>query len=178
VWEELVEGVHVPEEQVRAYYEAHRDDLAVGEEVRLGIIAVRSRAEADEILAALAKGENFGRLAYERSLGKLAARGGDTGWVDFRTLPALIQQAVVRLQPGDVAGPLEKAEAEFLLVGLRERHPLRAASLEEARPEIERRLLREMQQEAVRAWLAEQESISEVEVLISPESPGGEEPPS
>jgi hypothetical protein len=65
-----------------------------------------------------------------------------------------------------VGGPLQKGADEFLIVGLEGRRPVRAKSLGEARPEIERRLLPAKQQEAVQAWLTEQEKTSKIEVYI------------
>lgn len=164
----LAEGVSVPEDQVREYYEAHRDDLVIGAEVRLRIIAVDNEPAADEILAALRKGASFNRLARERSQGKLASKGGDTGWVAFQKLPPLLQEAVAPLKEGDVAGPVERSAGEFLLVGLQGRRALRASSFAQARPEIERRLLAEMRGEVVRKWLAEQEKKSTIEILARP----------
>lgn len=171
VWASLVEGVRVTEEQAQRYYDAHRQELVVGEEVRLRIIAVEDAAAAEEILAALRKGESFGRLARQRSRGLRAARGGDTGWVDSGSLPVPLHEAVPRLQPGDVAGPLEKGPGEFLVVGLQARRPRGAKSFAEARPEIERRLLPSKQQEVVHAWLTRQEAKSKIEVFT--ESPPG-----
>jgi parvulin-like peptidyl-prolyl isomerase len=162
----LVEGVRVTEEQAQQYVEAHRDDLIIGAEVRLRIIAVSSKAEAQEIVAAVQKGEPFDRLARRRSMGRLAAKGGDTGWVDFQALPSPLREAAVKLKPGEVSGLLQKGADEFLIVGLQGRRPVRAGSLAEARPEIERRLLLEKQQEAIETWLTEQERKSKIETFL------------
>jgi parvulin-like peptidyl-prolyl isomerase len=169
VWAALVKDVRPTEKEVQAYYEAHKEDLMIGEEVRLRFIAVTSKPAAEEIMAALLKGESFSRLAQTRSLGTRAAQGGDTGWVNSQTLPPPLQRAVDRLEVGDAAGPLEKGADEFLIVGLEGRRPVRAKSLAEARPEIERRLLVARRQEAVEAWLAEQEEKSKIEVFLSAE---------
>ena len=165
----LMKEVHLTEEEVRDFYEAHKEDLTIGEEVRLRIIVVASRAAAEEILAALRQGENFSRLARRRSLGMRAARGGDTGWVDFQTLPPLLQRTVGRLKAGDASRPLQKNADEFLIVGLQGRRSVRARSLAHAQPEIERRLLPAKQQETVQSWLAEQEKKSKIQVFIQPQ---------
>ena len=166
----LVEGVSVTEEQAQQYFEAHRDDLVIGAEVRLRIIAVSNKAEAEEIVAAVRKGEPFDRLARRRSVGRLAAKGGDTGWVDVQALPSPLRKAAVELKPGEVGGPLERGPGEFLIVGLQDRRPVRAKSLAEARPEIERRLLPEKRREAIVAWLAEQEKRAKIEIFDRPVS--------
>jgi len=166
----LVEGVSVTEEQAQQYFEAHRDDLVIGAEVRLRIIAVSNKAEAEEIVAAVRKGEPFDRLARRRSVGRLAAKGGDTGWVDVQALPSPLRKAAVELKPGEVGGLLERGPGEFLIVGLQDRRPVRAKSLAEARPEIERRLLPEKRREAIVAWLAEQEKRAKIEIFDRPVS--------
>ncbi len=160
----LVEGVRVSEEQAKEYYQAHKDDLKT-EEAWLQIIVVKDAAAAAEIQAALRKGDDFGRLARQRSVGLRGARGGDAGWVDVETLWPPMRQAVSALKPGEAIGPLQRGE-EFLIVRLEERRPGRTKTLAEARPEIERRVLSETQEEVVRAWLTEQEKTSRIEVFL------------
>lgn len=164
---QLLEGVRPAEVDVQGYYEAHKEDLIIGDEVRLRIIAVKDKRTAEEILDALRKGENFSRLARKQSQGMRAAQGGDTGWVDARTLKPPLKGAVGALKAGDVAGPLQKGPDEFLIAGLDGRRPLRAKNLEEARPEIERRLLPSKQQEVFQAWLTEQEKNSNIEYFLN-----------
>jgi parvulin-like peptidyl-prolyl isomerase len=164
----LVAEVRVTEDEVQDYYEAHKEDLQAGEEVRLRLIAVKSSEAAEEILAALRKGESFSRLARQRSIGQLAAKGGDTGWLDVRTLPLWLRQVVGKLKPGDVGGPLQKTAGEFLIVGLEGQRHQRATNLAEARPGIEQRLLASKQQEVIQAWLTEQEKKSKIEIFLQP----------
>ena len=167
----LVADVRVTEEQIRKYYDAYKKDLNT-EEVWLQIIVVKSSDEAKQIQAALAKGDDFGRLAQRRSVGVRAARGGDAGWVQSETLWAPMRDAVSTLKPGQAIGPLQRGN-EFLVVRLHERRPGRTKSLGEARAEIERRLLAEKQQTALRTWLIEQEKKSNVEVFSKPGKPDG-----
>ncbi|MDP2997119.1 MAG: peptidyl-prolyl cis-trans isomerase [Bryobacterales bacterium] len=159
----LVEKVRVAEEQVEQHYAAHKEDLKT-EEVWIQIIAVKEKAAAEEIQAALRKGEDFGRLAQQRSRGLRATRGGDVGWVNSETLWPAMREAVGTLKPGQAVGPLERGE-EFLVVRLHQRRPGRTKTLDEARSEIEASLLTQKQQEAIQAWLAEQEKKSKVEVF-------------
>src|SRR6266545_4392619 len=161
----LVEKVRPTHAQVQEYYEAHKEDLKTPGEVRLRIIAVKDKAAAQEIVAALQRGENFQRLARERSIGIRAAKGGDSGWVAVATLPPPLRQAVDALKVGEANGPLQK-DAEFLIVGLAGRRPGRTKTLDEARAEIERGLLPARQQEVFQAWLKEQEEKSKIEVLL------------
>ena len=165
----LLEGVEVSEQQVLDYYKSHHQEDLIMEQVRLRIIVVKSRVAAREILAALSEGENFSRLARQRSLGLRASQGGDTGWVNSRTLPPQLRRAVETLQAGEASRPLQKGDGQFLIVGVQGRRLARAQSLDEARPMIEQLLLVAMRQETVEAWLAEREKESKIEVLAPPE---------
>jgi len=178
----LVQDVHASPQQVQEYYASHREDLHAGEEVRLRMIVVRSLEDAKEILVALRAGEDFSRLARQHSLGRRAARGGDTGWVDSRSLTNPLRMAVDSLQAGEASHPLQRNTNEYLVVALQDRRPLPAATLEEARPVIEQHLLATLRQEAVGSWLGRQEALSTIEVLagqgdaepVATMSPGGE----
>ncbi|MDP2660086.1 MAG: peptidyl-prolyl cis-trans isomerase, partial [Dehalococcoidia bacterium] len=161
--EALVEGLHVSEDQLQGYYEAHKSELKT-EEVWLQMIVVKDEASAEEVQAALEKGEDFGSLAQQRSIGPRAAQGGDTGWVNSENLWPPLREAVRRLKPREAFGPLQSGE-EFLIVRLHERRPGSMKTLAEARPEIEAGLLALNQQELLKAWLADQEKNSKIEVL-------------
>jgi parvulin-like peptidyl-prolyl isomerase len=159
----LVDGVRGSEKGVKRYYDAHKDEFA-RQEVRLQIIAVGDEATAKEIVAALRRGEDFGRMASRRSLGVRARQGGDTGWVPNETLASPLREAVATLKPGEARGPLPRG-SEFLIVRLYERRHAGTKSLDEARPEIERRLAAEKRHETLQAWLEEQENESKIEIL-------------
>lgn len=166
---DLVKDVHVTDEQAQEYFDAHQAELVIGTEVRLRIIAAADRTDANDVVAGLQEGVPFDVLARRRSVGLLASKGGDTGWVNLYSLPSPLLEAVGSLQVGQVCGPLEKADDEFLIVGLQDKRPVLAKSLAEAKPVIERRLLYAMQQETIRTWLKEQEEKSTIETLFKEE---------
>jgi parvulin-like peptidyl-prolyl isomerase len=149
--------------EVQRYYDAHASELRT-EEVWLQVIAVKDRADGEEIQGALRKGEDFGRLARARSLGVRAHRGGDAGWVTAETLPPPVRDAVASLRPGEAIGPLA-ADGHFLVVRLHGRRPGRAKTLAEARPEIEKRLLGLEQHGAIGQWLREEQRKATIEVF-------------
>jgi parvulin-like peptidyl-prolyl isomerase len=126
---------------------------------------VKDRAAADEIVAAVHKGEEFDRLARERSMESRAAQAGDRRWVNLQDLPAPLRDAVTPLKAGEISEPLQ-GSAESIVVRLEERRPARTKTLAEARPEIEQRLLPARQREVVLEWLAEQERKSKIEILL------------
>jgi parvulin-like peptidyl-prolyl isomerase len=151
--------------EVERYHRANAQELRV-EEVRLQLIVVASRAAGTDVMKLLQDGAPFAEVARARSLGARAARGGDTGWVEAQALPPPLREVVARMEPRQAVGPVERGE-EYLVVRLAERRRGRAKTLDEAGPEIERRLLAARQQEVVERWLEEREKRSKVEVLLS-----------
>jgi parvulin-like peptidyl-prolyl isomerase len=159
----LVKDVQVAGDRVEQYYAAHKENLKT-QEVRLQIIVVKDEATGTDIMAALKKGEDFGALAQQHSIGVRSAKGGDTSWIDVETLGPPLRDAVGAMKARQARGPLKKGD-EFLIVRLDDRRQGRAKTLAEARPEIERRLLPAAQQEAVQKWLATQKKNAKIEFL-------------
>jgi parvulin-like peptidyl-prolyl isomerase len=159
----LVDAVRVSDDEIRGHYAAHEAELGP-EEVRLQIVAVGDERAAKEVVAALRRGEDFGRVARERSSGIRAWQGGDTGWVRAAALPSPLREAVAILEPGESRGPLRRG-SELLVVRLNERRREPARSLAAMRPELERHLLAEKRRSAVESWLVEREARSKIELL-------------
>ena len=62
--------------------------------VRLQVIVVDTEAKAEEALARLKKGEDFGELAKENSIDPNASSGGNVGEVDLDTLRPELRDAI------------------------------------------------------------------------------------
>ena len=161
----LVRQTSFSEQQMRTYYEKHKSEFQVPATVRLQVIAVRDRAAADGVVTALKQGEDFGRLARERSTGFRAAQGGDLGWVAPDKLSPTLRMAAGTLKVGETSDTLP-VNSELLIVRVMARRPARMKTLEEAQPEVKRSLQRELQPQIVASWLAKQEKESKIEILL------------
>jgi hypothetical protein len=90
-----------------------------------------------------------------------------------RATAAVIQGA--RVSDEQVQKYYEAHKAELTVpeeVRLKEGRPARTKTLEEARPEIEKRLLSVKQREVLQAWLTEQEKMSKIEIFLQPTGSG------
>jgi len=82
VLEPIIKNVTVTEEEAKEYYEQYSSYYDEPEKAHLKMIAVSNESEANEILEKLKTGEDFGKLAREKSLSPDAAtNSGDIGWV-------------------------------------------------------------------------------------------------
>ena len=64
----------------KAYYDEHKDDFAVDEQVKASHIIVPTEEEAKAIIAQLDNGADFAELAKEKSTDGAASSGGDLGY--------------------------------------------------------------------------------------------------
>ena len=135
------------EPEQRAWFDAHKAELATPERVRLvkATVAIKpsataaerakAKARADELLRKAKAGAPFDQLAREGD-----GPGGDLGLVTRGDLhdPDL-EKAAFALAEGAVAGPIAGKDG-LSIVKLVERKPARVPSFEEARAEVRARL--------------------------------------
>jgi len=151
------------DDAIEEFYSAHEGDLAIGEEVRMQIIAVDSATAATEIASALRDGASFSRLARERSLGLRASSAGLTDWVALDSLEPPLRRVISELEEGAAYGPIQKSENEFLIVALTGRRAIMADSLESAREKITEHLTAVSRRSGLREWLARTYETADIE---------------
>jgi peptidyl-prolyl cis-trans isomerase SurA len=88
--------------------------LALPEAASPEVIA-RARLKAEQLLAEIRKGADFGQLAVANSQGQNALEGGGLGWKQVGQLPDLFVGALRNLQPGAVSEVLRSPSGFHLL---------------------------------------------------------------
>jgi peptidyl-prolyl cis-trans isomerase C len=168
------------EAELRAWYEAHRAELAQPERVRLSRILVsqgargaaperaRARARAEQLAARVRRGEPFGKVAREGD-GPERAKEGDLGLVARGgTKDERLEAAAFALtRPGETSGVVECADG-FAVLRLEERRPARVPTFEEARGEVENRMSPERKRKAFDGLLARLRRDAEVAIEVAP----------
>jgi parvulin-like peptidyl-prolyl isomerase len=157
--EELVaEELNITEADAFNYYWAHREGYARPPEVRIGHILVNplelsgeasgtrvagarewrgAHERALELLERLRSGEDFGALARQYSHDKSTRdKGGDLGFVRKGTLPAPLEDAAFRLEPGETADQPVKTIYGYHLVRTLERTPGRLPAFDRIRERV------------------------------------------
>jgi parvulin-like peptidyl-prolyl isomerase len=145
----------VTEEDVKAQYEKVKASVGT-KELQLRAIMLNSEQRAKEVREQAVKGKDFAELARQWSLAPSATRGGDLGWVSFKSpakegetqgLPLPLAQAVEKLQKGKVSEPVA-VQNTWWIVKLEDTRPTKVPTFDEAKPQIYRML---QTQEAQRA---------------------------
>ncbi len=101
--------VDITPEQVRGYYDAHREEFMNPYRVKASHILLRSREEAVLARARVHKGEDFAALAKELSLDPTAVKGGDLGYFRKGQLIPEIEEAAFALDPGQTSDIVQTA---------------------------------------------------------------------
>jgi peptidyl-prolyl cis-trans isomerase C len=144
---EVIDRIAVSREEVEKYYQEHGDQFRKPEEVRVRQIVTKTEEEAENLRKTILRGASFEELAREHSLGPEAKEGGDLGYFPRGRMPPAIEEACFKLWSSYV-GRATASPYGFHLFQLVDRRPARELSLEEAVPEIERKLIDEKTREA------------------------------
>lgn len=151
--EHVYPRVAVTEEEIRQYYEEHKDDLQLPEEVHAQQIVVKTLEEARRIQALLRQGKKFPDLARKYSMSADAKVGGDLGFFPRGQMPPAFDEVVFKLAIGQVSDVVT-TEYGFHLFKVLERKPPQKRELADVRSEVEAKLLKLKRADAERTYLA------------------------
>ncbi len=102
----LEKGITVSDADAQAFYEKHKAEFTVPQEVDVRHILVKTQAEAEQIEKELKRGVPFTTLAMEKSIDKASAvKGGDVGFFPEKgaMVPAFSEAAFALKKPGQIS---------------------------------------------------------------------------
>lgn len=133
---DLSNKIQVTNEQIDIYYQTNKAKYTTKGEAKIAHIQVATEAEANEIVQALAKGEDFAQLAKSKSQDKLsAAQGGDLGWAKAGVFPKAFEDAANMLDAGKTSQPI-KVDNAFHIIKVLERNVETVVPLEKVKAQI------------------------------------------
>nr|WP_226898330.1 peptidylprolyl isomerase [Mangrovicoccus algicola] len=147
----------VTDEALQAAYDEQFADAEPGREYHAAHILVETEEEAQEILDTLNNGGDFATEA-QKSLDPSGHAGGDLGWFGTGMMVPEFEQAVVAMEPGELAGPVQ-TQFGWHIIKLEETRMADAPSLDDVRDELTQTL----QRQAIDARIAELTDAGSVE---------------
>src|SRR6266852_1534715 len=162
---DILKALHPADEELQAYYDQHREEYRVPEQVKVSHILIKTplpapgakedqkaiadaRTKAEGVLKELKAGGDFGKLAEKYSDDPGSAKsGGDLGWIGRgRTVPEF-EKAAFSLGKGQTSD-LVKSSYGFHIIHVEDKQDAHLKTLAEVKREIEERV---KQQKVARA---------------------------
>ena len=75
-----------------------------------------ARKQAEQVVAQVRAGSDFGQIALSRSDGRQALEGGDLGWRKASELPTLFTDEVTDMQKGEVSDPIRSPSGFHIIL--------------------------------------------------------------
>jgi parvulin-like peptidyl-prolyl isomerase len=153
---QVVSRIRVTQREMRAYYERHREQFVVREQVKVRHIAVGSRSEYRKVVSRLRRNEDFVKLVRKYSITPDRERDGNLGFVERGVLPAEFDQAIFQLGSIGSINPTSKpvkTQMGYHLFRLEGRKPGAELTFKEALPLIRKALIERKQPKAFKAWI-------------------------
>jgi peptidyl-prolyl cis-trans isomerase SurA len=166
VREEVGRHLQPTQGQEQAYYNAHKQEFAQSEQIRLSEILVptpadatdavvaQAQAKADDIASKLKDGAKFDDTAKTYSGGPTASQGGDLGLFKrgVGALAKVIEDQTFVLPAGGVTAPIRTRQG-FVILKVTERQEAGVPSLKDIEPQIQEAIYMQAMQPALRAYL-------------------------
>lgn len=156
------EGFDRPD--VLKYYKEHLDEFTVPGKVKWDQIQIRfskrsdraaAQKKAEDIMARLKSGEEFGKVARECSNGANASKGGRWGWTTQGSLADKeIDEALFQREVGEIGPPIEAAKS-ISIIRVVDRQDSRVQTFEEVQEDIKIRLKDSLQQKRISEYQSE-----------------------
>lgn len=145
----------VTDADTSAAFEKRKDQLGAPEQRKVSNIVVRTREEAERVLAELKGGAAFDDTARKVSLdGSTRTKGGALGYVAAEQLEQAYADAAFGVERGQLFGPVQSQHGWNVgtVTGIR---PSRPADFETVRDALKQRLGEERVLDQWRSWLAD-----------------------
>ena len=136
---EVDDKVKVSEDEMKAFYEEHKDEFKAPEMWRASHILVASEGEAKDVLSELSKGKNFEDIARAKSIDATSSRGGDVGYFRKGQVVPEFENTCLNLNVGETSA-IVHTQFGYHIIKLTDKKSEALEPYESAKPKIENAL--------------------------------------
>jgi peptidyl-prolyl cis-trans isomerase SurA len=152
--------------QEQAYYEAHKQDFAQPEQIRLSEILIptpddptdaqiaQAQAKAADVVAKLKAGDKFEDLAKQYSGGQTADKGGDLGQFKRGAMAKVLEDQTFSLQSGESTAPIRTKQG-FVVLKVTEHTPAGVQPLSAVDAQVQGAIYEQAIQPKLREYLTD-----------------------
>lgn len=150
-------------QDVKDYYEKHKDEFADVNQVRISQILVKTEDEANKIYDRLQKGEKFAEVAKKSSIDTSAKNGGDLGFLSLQQMLPEIKSVISKLKVGEVGRPL-KMRVGYSIIKVTDKKVGKPVEFDKVKNMVFQRLSAERQKEAFDSYVESLRKNYKVEI--------------
>jgi EpsD family peptidyl-prolyl cis-trans isomerase len=161
---EIMSKAKMTDQEIREYYDKHKQDFATTNQIRVSHILVKTEEEANKVLERLKKGEKFEAVAKKESVDRESGqKGGDLGYFSRGQQVPDFVRAAAALKVGEIGKPV-KSEDGYHIVVMTDKKMGPVIEFERVKDMISQKLSGEKQKEAFDKYLAELKKNYPVEI--------------
>ncbi len=175
---EVYTKVAIEDQELRAYYEDHKDEYKKATRFRIRELVLAKGAtpqDGEAAKAMLAKvqeelkgGKSFEDLVKQYSSSPSKGTGGDLGWMEKGLMRPAIEQAALSLKAGAVSAPID-TDKDIILVQLIQSEKEEALPFADVKAKIMEKLQEPKAQNAIEQYLANLRTRGNVRFMVPKE---------
>ncbi|KYH31783.1 putative peptidyl-prolyl cis-trans isomerase Cbf2 precursor [Clostridium tepidiprofundi DSM 19306] len=136
----LLTSVSVDEEEIRKYYDEHKEMFKSPESVRASHILVKEENEANDILKEINEGLSFEEAAKKYSQCPSSSIGGDLNYFTKGKMVPEFEQAAFSMEKDEISTPV-KTQFGYHIIKVTDKKQEETKSFEESKQQISQMLL-------------------------------------
>ncbi|UCM99770.1 peptidylprolyl isomerase [Sulfurimonas sp. SWIR-19] len=147
VWQKkLLDGIKISTKELKDYYNKNKEEFNEKESVHARHILVKTKEEAEKIIAQLKHlsgeklKEKFIELAKKYSTGPSGSKGGDLGYFSKGQMVPAFNDKVFSMKKGEVTTKPVKTQFGYHVIYVEDKKPSMTRSFDEVKAFIEQRL--------------------------------------
>lgn len=163
------EASPITETAIKDYYEQNISKYKQPETVKLRIISTKDETKANDMLAKIKEGDDFGDIARNMSEDDYRLQNGDIGYMHRGRLLPEIEDIAFKMKVGEVSDVI-KADDKWVIVKLEDKKPEHQLSFEETKDKLKKEMEAKQEQEFNEKWIAGLKAKAKIEILLKTDS--------
>ena len=160
----VTEPAKMSELALKEYYEKNAAKFKQPESAKLRIISTSDEKKAQDILAKIKQGDDFGELAYGLSEDAYRVKSGDIGYIHKGRMLPEIDAVAFKLKAGEVSDII-KAENNWFIIKVEDKKPEQQMTFEETKAKLQKELEAERANELKKKWIDGLRAKAKIEKL-------------
>jgi len=167
--EVILKGIGISDEELKSYYDRHKDRFTVQAKVKIREVLLQTEGEARDVLKQARGGADFAKLAQEKTIRTSAKdAGGDLGEFTRPRYPELFD-AAVKLRKNQVDGPIKIQDRQhgesYAVIKLLSKTEESLQTLDEVRDRVTRMARQEKDNNIYNNWIENNKPRYKIEIF-------------